>query len=361
MLRAYTRLVTWSVRHRFVTRARSASSSSPARSGSIYAAAAGLPAGRGHRALAAGVELPPGSQLADTRRASPTRSSTRVLQARPEVKSVFVDGGRVLGRAHEVRKATLIVINLDAEDRAQASTQSDIKRRSGGDLARVPRHPLLVPQRERPARDLRSSSPGVDEPHVGNASPRAESRAQMQAASDHLPTSSRRPSSIGRSCASIREAELRGRARRLDRSHRGSRPHRHHRRRRRQPRQVRRRRPAGADPRAARRRARASRQILENAAGADGVTGGRVPLSSVADVRARPGPDHASTATTASAASRSAPTSSARRRSAKRSRRSTSCRPRRTCPPGVEIKQFGDAEIMGEVFAELRDRRWAPA
>ena len=67
-----------------------------------------------------------------------------------------------------------------------------------------------------------------------------------------LPQRRRRPPrSTGRSCASCRSSTPRPPRRRAERDRRDD-PRRHHRRHRRQPRQVQRRRPAGADPRAAR-------------------------------------------------------------------------------------------------------------
>src|SRR5579864_374481 len=105
LLNAYTALVSWSVRHYFFTICI----------GLILFAASiwsmellpkgFLPAQDAARSLLA-IELPPGSQLSDTERK--TEDIVAMLRKRPEVKSVFVDGGRV---AHtlEVRKASLII------------------------------------------------------------------------------------------------------------------------------------------------------------------------------------------------------------------------------------------------------------
>ena len=85
--------------------------------GSFYLLPAGfLPAEDSSRTLLA-VELPPGSRMEETR--AVTDALVRQIRERPEVKSVFVDGGRVLGSGSEVRKATL-VINLVSKDEAQA-------------------------------------------------------------------------------------------------------------------------------------------------------------------------------------------------------------------------------------------------
>jgi multidrug efflux pump subunit AcrB len=59
--------------------------------------------GRSHLAI----ELPAGSQLDDTRRV--TDRVAKVLHRRPEVASVFIDGGRIAPGAPEVREAQLTV------------------------------------------------------------------------------------------------------------------------------------------------------------------------------------------------------------------------------------------------------------
>ena len=59
--------------------------------------------GRSHLAI----ELPAGTQLDDTQRA--TDRVAEILQKRPEVTSVFVDGGRIAPGAPEVREAQLTV------------------------------------------------------------------------------------------------------------------------------------------------------------------------------------------------------------------------------------------------------------
>ena len=71
------------------------------------------------------------------------------MRARPEVKSVFVNGGRVMGSGAEVRKATL-VINLVPKDKRKL-TQDQVRDEIGAQPRRRARHPLLVPEGQRPA------------------------------------------------------------------------------------------------------------------------------------------------------------------------------------------------------------------
>ena len=93
-----------------------------------------MPAEDSGRALL-GVELPPGSRLADTE--AVTEKISRRISARPDVKSAFVIGGTLLGSGDEVRKATLI-INLVSEGSSASSAQSEIQQEIGRDLADIP-------------------------------------------------------------------------------------------------------------------------------------------------------------------------------------------------------------------------------
>jgi multidrug efflux pump subunit AcrB len=132
LLRTYTGLVSWSVRHYFFTICI----------GLILFAASiwsmellpkgFLPAQDAARSLLA-IELPPGSQLSDTERK--TEDIVAMLRKRPEVKSVFVDGGRV---AHtlEVRKASLIINYVPKSKRSRS--QHELELVIGRDLGNVP-------------------------------------------------------------------------------------------------------------------------------------------------------------------------------------------------------------------------------
>ena len=92
-----------------------------------------LPAQDASRSLLA-IELPPGSQLADTERK--TEDIAAQLRKRPEVKSVFVDGGRVPPSTTEVRKAALIINYTPKSDRSLSQHQLELQ--IGRDLASIP-------------------------------------------------------------------------------------------------------------------------------------------------------------------------------------------------------------------------------
>lgn len=138
VMRAYTRLVGWSARHRFATVAIGIALFA----GSLYSTqllpSGFLPGEDSARSLFV-VELPPGSRLADTQ--AVTDDVTRMLRERPDVKSVFVDGGRTLqgggaSNGGEVRKATLVVNYVHKDDRP--ITQKAIEREILQKLATVP-------------------------------------------------------------------------------------------------------------------------------------------------------------------------------------------------------------------------------
>ncbi|MGE0697978.1 MAG: efflux RND transporter permease subunit [Hyphomicrobiaceae bacterium] len=133
VLRLYTRLVGWSVHHRLKTVALGLLVFA-ASIGSFYLVPAGfLPQEDSGRMLLA-VELPPGSRLDDTRRAAEDVASR--IRARPETRSVFVNGGNLLGSGAEVRKATLTV-NL-VPKKSRSISQEEFKQAVGRDLAALP-------------------------------------------------------------------------------------------------------------------------------------------------------------------------------------------------------------------------------
>ena len=115
MLTGYTRLVSWSVRHRGQIDRGSALLIFVGLDHQLQSAAAGfVPTEDTGRALIA-VELPPGSRLDDTRVA--TEIVSKRIAARSDVKSVLTIGGTVLGSSMEVRKATFIVNLKDKSER----------------------------------------------------------------------------------------------------------------------------------------------------------------------------------------------------------------------------------------------------
>lgn len=131
LLKTYTRLVSWSVRHRIATVALGLVIFAGS-VGSFFLLPSGfLPVEDVGRALL-GVELPPGSRLEDTRQVS-ERIAQQIKQ-RDDVKSVFIDGGRILGSGEEVRKATLIVNLVKKREQTQAEIQQEI----GVTLADIP-------------------------------------------------------------------------------------------------------------------------------------------------------------------------------------------------------------------------------
>ena len=133
VLRAYTALVRWSVDHRWMTVTAGLVLFVLSLWSTQLLPSGLLPAEDTGRSLLA-VELPPGSRLDDTE--AVTRGITDTLRAIPEIKSVLVYGGQVLGDSAEVRKATL-VINLVHKSR-RALTQKAIQAEISRDMGRVP-------------------------------------------------------------------------------------------------------------------------------------------------------------------------------------------------------------------------------
>ncbi|MGB3445873.1 MAG: efflux RND transporter permease subunit [Xanthobacteraceae bacterium] len=133
VLRTYTRLVTWSVKHYFLT-VIFGFAVFAASIWSIHLLPQGfLPAQDTARSLLA-MELPPGSQLAFTEKV--TEDIVARLRKRPEVRSVFVDGGHVPPGTYEVRRAALIINYTPKGDRA--ITQRELELAIGKELESVP-------------------------------------------------------------------------------------------------------------------------------------------------------------------------------------------------------------------------------
>ena len=80
------------------------------------------------------VELPPGARLADTD--AVTRGVVARLRERPEVKSVFIDGGRTPNGGREVRRATLTIQFVHKTQRKK--TQKILEAEILHELADVP-------------------------------------------------------------------------------------------------------------------------------------------------------------------------------------------------------------------------------
>lgn len=133
LLKLYTRIVRWSVAHRIktvvfglVVFAGSV--------GSFYLLPSGFLPAEDTGRLLLGLELPPGTRLAETR--EKIAGVAMRIRERPEVRSVFVNGGTLLGTGNEVRKATFIITLAPKEERE--TTQAEFKLAVGRDLANVP-------------------------------------------------------------------------------------------------------------------------------------------------------------------------------------------------------------------------------
>ncbi len=136
VMRSYTRLIGWTVRHHyatlvlgFVVFALSI--------GSVFLLPSGfLPAEDAGRSIFA-IELPPGAQLGDTEVIA--EKAENIIRRRPELLSVFVDGGRILGEtggAQEVRKSTLTIHYTPREERDL--TQRQLEQIISADLKEIP-------------------------------------------------------------------------------------------------------------------------------------------------------------------------------------------------------------------------------
>src|SRR5262245_5214055 len=137
LLKAYTRLVRWSVAHHYIAVALGLAIFA-ASIGSFFLLPSGfLPADDTSRTLLA-IELPPGSRMDETK--AVTDAVAHQIGTRPDVKSVFVSGGRIMGGAvggsGEVRKATLVINLLPKAERRLG--QAQIKEEISRGLTQVP-------------------------------------------------------------------------------------------------------------------------------------------------------------------------------------------------------------------------------
>ena len=243
VMRTYTRVIGWTVRHYyatlvlgFVVFALSI--------GSVFLLPSGfLPAEDTGRSLFA-IELPPGAQLGDTEVIAEKAES--IIRRRPEVRSVFVDGGRILGDtggAQEVRKSTLTVHYTPREERDL--TQRQLEQIISADLKDIPDIRTWVVQ----------ANGATHLHHRGDRHRQRKGHRDRGAAYERNPH--RALSCQRREWCGARQAgdpdyaapRHRRRAWRVDRKPVGRDPDRHARRRGCQSCQVQRARPAGADPR----------------------------------------------------------------------------------------------------------------
>lgn len=133
ILRFYHRLVKLSVRHYYITVLLGLGVFALSVLSIKLLPQGFLPAQDTARSLLA-LELPPGSQLSYTEKV--TEDIVARLRKRPEVKSVFVDGGRVPPAITEVRRAALIINYTPKGDRD--ITQRELELEIGKDLENVP-------------------------------------------------------------------------------------------------------------------------------------------------------------------------------------------------------------------------------
>ncbi|AWN43223.1 efflux RND transporter permease subunit [Methylobacterium durans] len=125
VMRAYGRLVGWSVRHRVITLLVGLALFAGSLASTALLPSGFVPKQDNARTLVM-VELAPGAKLADTVAVS-DRVAARI-RALPEVTSVFVDGGRQAGGKMETRLATLTVnlVPKSARRKKQAAIETEI-------------------------------------------------------------------------------------------------------------------------------------------------------------------------------------------------------------------------------------------
>lgn len=133
LLNAYVRLVTWSVRHHYATVVVGLLLFAASMWSAWLLPTGFLPAQDTARSILA-VELPPGAQLSETEKV--TESIAARLLIRPEIKSVFVDGGRTPHRPDEARRASLIISYTPKADRTV--TQRELELAISRELEDVP-------------------------------------------------------------------------------------------------------------------------------------------------------------------------------------------------------------------------------
>lgn len=133
LMRRYTRLVDWSVRWRGVTVLAGLGIFGLSIFSSTLLPSGFLPAEDTARSVLA-LEMTPGTTLAEAEATADLIAHK--LKELPEVRSVLVDGGRIFGQGDEVRKASLIVnfVPKGQRERSQSQLQTAI----GGIVADIP-------------------------------------------------------------------------------------------------------------------------------------------------------------------------------------------------------------------------------
>lgn len=133
IMRLYTRVLTRSVRWRYVTVLIGLAVFALSIFSVTLLPSGFLPQQDTGRSLLA-IELPPGTQLAETQNV--TERIVSILKRRPEIRSVFVDGGRIPPKVTEVRTAALIINYVPKKERSL--TQAQLEQAVSRDLSDVP-------------------------------------------------------------------------------------------------------------------------------------------------------------------------------------------------------------------------------
>jgi multidrug efflux pump subunit AcrB len=133
LIEAYTRLVAWSVEHRYITVAIGVVLFALSIASTKLLPSGFLPPQDTARSLLA-IELPPGTQLSGTQ--TITENIIRKLKTHPEVQSVFVDGGRIPPATTETRKAALIINYTPKSERSISAHELELT--IGRELGEMP-------------------------------------------------------------------------------------------------------------------------------------------------------------------------------------------------------------------------------
>jgi multidrug efflux pump subunit AcrB len=133
VMRRYGRLVTWAVRHQFITIVVGFSMFAVAMMGASALPTGFLPPPDTSRSTLC-IELPPGSQLTHTQQL--TDAITQHLLSRPEVEGVFVDGARIPPEHTEERIAALTINYVPRAKRSLS--QQELEQSISRSLADIP-------------------------------------------------------------------------------------------------------------------------------------------------------------------------------------------------------------------------------
>ena len=170
----YARLASWSVRRRFLTIMIGLGLFAASIWSTQLLPSGFMPVEDSARTLLA-IELPPGSQLADTE--SVSEQIAKRVRAKPGVQSVFVDGGRTSAGLPDVRQATLYV--REAPKSQRSITQQEIEATIAREVAEIPDIRYWFINEENGRRPVKLIVTGQNDEEV--ASVANELAAQMQA------------------------------------------------------------------------------------------------------------------------------------------------------------------------------------